>query len=249
MDSLPNEIILEIFNYILKITDKRQFLRTCLNYNILTKQLFIDYETNYKIKEFENYKIKTLVHYEIETVKNLINYCVEKFTLELCYDKYFDMIPKSYINKNNKMIVSALASFNCINLLELALDNGCKAYTPFGTSYQDDANSICEFASLNGHIEIIDFAITKYGKSVFKNPYICAGAALYGHLETLKLLREKGFNIDPNSCIYAAIGGQLEVLQWLLNNDYKWTNKIYRYAKNYNHKEMLEWIEENGYVK
>jgi hypothetical protein len=29
------------------------------------------------------------------------NYCTEKFTLELCHDKYFDMIPKSYINPKN----------------------------------------------------------------------------------------------------------------------------------------------------
>ena len=50
MDSIPNELIILIFDLILLITDKRQFLKTCLHYNKLLKQTFLQYEQNYKIK-------------------------------------------------------------------------------------------------------------------------------------------------------------------------------------------------------
>ncbi len=40
--SLPNELIITIFNFIRKITDKRQFLKTCKLHNNLLKGLIME---------------------------------------------------------------------------------------------------------------------------------------------------------------------------------------------------------------
>ncbi len=235
MNLLPNELILEIFNHIQKITDKRQFLKTCNYYNNLTKQLVLNFESYYFINYFgHKYNYKN-------------EYCIEKFTLEICCDEYFDMLPKSYINKNNKIILVALATFNCVKLLELALDNGCSAYSSWGEKCDNDADSICEFAALNGHIEILKWAISKFNKRILYDSIACSGAALGGHLETLKWLREHGFQWDMYACSFAVICGQLEILQWIMANGGEWDNDAYRCAENYGHKEVLKWIIDKGY--
>ena len=47
MHSLPNELILIIFNNISKITDKRQFAKVTNKYNIITKESFKLTENNF----------------------------------------------------------------------------------------------------------------------------------------------------------------------------------------------------------
>ncbi len=94
MDTIPDEIIILIFDAIQKITDKRQFLRTCIKYNTLNNKSIHKYEQNYRVK-----------YYKIN------RYCVEKFTIELCQDSYFDMIPLSYIIPSNYIIMIAIAAF------------------------------------------------------------------------------------------------------------------------------------------
>ncbi len=233
MNSLPNELIIEIFNHIQKITDKRQFLKTCKIYNNLTKQSFTIYETNYKIKKF----IKPT------------DYCVEKFTLELCHDKYFDMIPKSYINENNTIIIKALASFNCIKLLDLALENGCYATQDKHLKIINTYDTICEHAASNDQLEILEWAINKkeFCNVMLSNKQSCAFAAFYGHFEILKWLREKGFKWDKVTCIFAAMGGRLEILKWVMDNGCEWDKAAYWNAKGNGHKEVVKWIEETGY--
>ncbi len=234
MDSLPNELVIEIFNYIQKITDKRQFLKTCTNYNILTKQSFIDYEKNYDISDFEK----------------MSNYCVEKFTLELCHDKYFDMIPELYINKNNRIIMKAAATFNCIKLLDLTLEKGCRAYSEYNSYYYCNGNLICLCAGTYGHLDILEWIIKKkdFIDSIINNTNICARAASYGQLNIIKWLRGNGFKWDEWTCIYAAANNHLEVLQWALANGCKWSEMAYDHAKAHDQKKVLKWIKENGYA-
>ena len=47
-------------------------------------------------------------------------YSVEKFTIELCHDKYFDMIPNSYLTPNNKALAVIAGAFDCIEILKKA---------------------------------------------------------------------------------------------------------------------------------
>ncbi len=109
MNTLPNELILLIFDNILLITDKRKFLRTCIKYNDITKVSMCNFESNYKVKGF----------------CKIDKYCVEKFTLEMCYESYFNMIPTSYINPKNEILIYASIFFDSIETLERAKNNNC----------------------------------------------------------------------------------------------------------------------------
>ncbi len=144
---LPDEIVLVIFDNILLITDKRQFLKTCIKYNEITKS---------SMQQFEN-------NYEIQNFRKINKYCVEKFTLELCHDKYFGLIPMKYIVKTNTIIVDCLAAFlhsSQINiLLELATNNGC------------DLTTITEIAEKNDNIHLLKWAVNK-GYSMNRKTYL-----------------------------------------------------------------------------
>src|SRR4051812_48235518 len=115
MQSLPPELINIIANYTQKITDKRQFSKTCKLYNNITKPLIQLQESTIKFKHFE-YPTK---------------YCMEKFTLELCNDGYFDKIPDSYLIPYNLFIVKALTIYGQLELLKKAIENGCELFKPY----------------------------------------------------------------------------------------------------------------------
>ncbi len=163
MNTLPNEMVLIIFNLITLITDKRQFLKTCINYNDMTKRLMLIFEENFSVKHFGK----------------ITEYCVEKFTLELCHDLYFDMIPMSYINKTNKIIVKAASTFNCVKLLEMAKINDCD----FGVIYYS--------AAVNGNVDIIKWAV----KNGYKwDTWTCTFAATCGQTEIITWANKNGFD-------------------------------------------------------
>ncbi len=222
MDTLPNELILLIFDYILLITDKRQFLKTCKFHNNLTKQSMLNYEINYEVKFFR--KIK--------------EYCVEKFTLELCHDKYFDMIPKHYIIPNNKILVKSLAAFNCVKLLQIAME------------LNFDSSEIPKYAALYGSLEVLQWAksinlnmdIIILNNNSFNNNNI---RSIVASQENLKLARLLGNNTDEsNICIFAASQGHLNILKWAREIGLKMDNLICYYAVLGRHLKILNWINE-----
>ncbi len=217
MDSLPNELIIEIFNHIQKITDKRQFLKTCIQYNKLTKQSMLNYESNYKIPNF-NYKN---------------NHCVEKFTLELCYDSYFDLIPEHYINNYNKIIIPCLAYYNKVLLLEVAKSKGCCI------------NDATFSGALGGHIAVLDWC---YGNNCNINE-ICSISIEKGHVHLLKWLQEHEFAFDNHSywmCNRAVQYNNLEVLKFLRNIGCLWSKYTYKYGLDSGNQELIKWMEDNG---
>ncbi len=243
--SLPDELILFIFENILLITNKRQFLKTCKKFNTITKQSFLEYENNYYVKNFAK----------------INNYCVEKFTLELCHDKYFDWIPLLYIKPKNDILIQSLSYFNCIKLLELAKCNGCKL------------QNIDLYAALNGHLDVLQWA---HKNNCGNNLLTCSNAALNGHLHVLKWAHENGFRWSVFTCTFAALNGHLSCLQYLHDNGCEWDrwtcsnaayyghldclkyarengcnwdNSVYNYARNRGHKELLNWALENGCPK
>ena len=88
MNNVPNDLIPIIFNYIPKISDKRLFTQSNKRINNITKSLMIQFENNFIVEYFNQYDY----------------YCVEKFTLELCHDGYFHLIPETYLYPNNTII-------------------------------------------------------------------------------------------------------------------------------------------------
>ncbi len=218
MNQLPNELIIEIFNYIQKITDKRQFLRTCNHFNNITKQSMLNYENNNR----NNYKNP----YIFKTTK----YCVENFTLELCDDSYFNLIPDHYITRANKILMECLACYNCIFLLEKAKLKGCSL------------KRIINEGALGGHLEVIQYGIENgYSFSV----WTCANAALCGHVNLLKWLHENGCEWDHWTTAYAATRGHIEALKYAYINGCK-MNTVYSLKLKPN-KEIEYWLTENGY--
>ncbi len=255
MDTLPYELILIIFNYIQKITDKRQFLKTCKTYNHITKKLMEVAELEFNPKYFEK----------------INNYCVEKFILELCHDSYFDLIPKLYIKQKNKILLQAAAIYNNVELLKIAKNEG----------YWFD-NRICEWAAESGSIEIIDWIFTQDNLDVGKEymngnilpPDLTAIAAENGHLEFIKFLHsvgcewayymtfnaaknghldiikyamENGCGWDGDTCSVAAENGHLDILIWAHQNGHFNTEDICIFAIQSGHVHILKWMKENGY--
>ncbi len=162
LSCLSDEIILEIFYRISKITDKRQFLKTCKLYNNLTKVSMDNYSDNYNVPQFNYYKKNT----------------IERFTIELCHDSYFNLIPKHYINDSNGVIVKCLSYYNNILLLEEAKINGC------------DLSPVIVFGAYGGHKIIIKWG---YLNGCGHDAWACAYAAKGGHLNILELLLNKGY--------------------------------------------------------
>ncbi len=243
--SLPNELILIIFEFIIKITDNRQFLKTCRKYNIITKELFHNYEKYYTIPYFDK----------------IYDYCVEKFTLELCHDKYFEMIPERYIIPSNSILEQALVSFNCLPLLKLAKENGCNLYNVNGLAASNGNLEILKWAKgkgfefysrhivyaiKNGHLEVLKWMANNYDVKEFIGNRLCDYSAFYGQLDMLIWGHENGYLWDEGTCSNAASNGHLSCLKYLRENNCEWDNKVYLHATKYKHTELLNWAIENG---
>ncbi len=207
MDILPDELIIFIFNSMSKITDKRQFLRTCILYKNLTKISMYDFESEYKIPDF-----------------NKLNYSVEKFTLELCHDGYFNLIPEHYININNVILIRCLSYYNNLPLLQLAKEKGCKISNA----------STCYYVPLCDHYTKIE-------------EWTCALVAKNGHLSILKFLIDNDCKWNYNACAYAIENGHLDVLKYLYQNGCKMDKSLYNIALSKGYVEIIKWFEEIGF--
>jgi len=130
MHDFPDETILIIFEHINKITDKRQFLQTCKHINVITKDM---------IEKAEN-------NIEIKGLAKIYHNCVQKFTMELCHDSYFDKIPLSYFNRHNTVIMHLLVQYGQLELLKFARNNGCEWFL-----------NICSYAKLFNQFEIMAY--------------------------------------------------------------------------------------------
>ncbi len=221
MNLLPNELIIIIFEYIQKITDKRQFLKTCKTNNKITKESMLNYEDSYEIKHFDYWR----------------NYCAEKFTLELCHDSYFNMIPDHYINKLNAVVMPCAAYYNNILLLDLCnLRNCCIDYY---------LSSGINYFVLGGHISILEWCIQN-------NYYIHYGtynAIRGGHIHVLKWLQSHKYN--PNFecdwwCDKAIYYGHLNILKFLREIGCPWNSDTYKCALKYGNEELIKWVIDNG---
>ncbi len=229
MDIIPLDLIPIIFDYIQKITDKRQFLKTCKIYNDITKNMIKNAGNKFIIDN----KVDINNYYKFINSNKENKYCVEKFTIELCQDLYFDMIPNSYLNGNNKIIMEILASHNNIELLQVAIDNGCKL-----TKY------LSSLAALYGHLDTLKFIMDLNMVLIDKN--ICSNAALNGHLDVLKWAKENGCYLDAKTCKFSAKYGNLNILKWLRENGCDWDSYTCAYAAEYGHLDILKWLRENG---
>ncbi len=257
--SLPNELILTIFNFIEKITDKRQFLKTCKLYNNLTKKSIKDAENTFIKNYCNNGDDFASIYYNLYIEHYYNKDPIKKFTVELCYDSYFDMIPKIYYNKTNSQLMTLLVRYGKLDLLKIAVNNGCLL-----------GSTTCAIAAYNGHLDILKWAYNNLGpwnKSICAyaaennqlhiivwarengcvwNEDTCALAALGGHLDILKWVRANGCEWNGKTTTNAAQNGHLNVLKWAIENGCEWGTRTCLYAKRHGHLELLKWARENG---
>ncbi len=217
MNFIPNEIILLIFENIILITDKRQFLKTCNLYNNITKKSMLQYENNYKINNF----------------KKINKYCVEKFTLELCHDKYFKMIPNSYMIPENKILIEALVTYNNIELLH-KIKGICRKL-----------DKINHYAALNGHLNILIWSNRLKFHSARD---ICISASTNGHLHILRWMMSLDMHCINDSTVFepAASNGHINILKWGFANKYVFGDTIWIMAAKTGNVEILEWMTTSG---
>ncbi len=227
MNTLPNEIILIVFDYIQKITDKRQFLKTCILYNKITKQSLINFENDmcviYFQKIYDIYRdVLIALNYDImvnqfkHTYMNKL--CPEKFIIELSHDDYPDLIPKSYLNTiDNTMLMKICATYNNVTLLE---------------KYSKTEKEISQW-SRNGNIPDIEL-ISWYG-------------ARNGHVSVLEFCKNNGHNITYHVCNNAAANGHVNVLKWYIENGYVWHEHSSTFAAYYGHVDIIKWIMKSGF--
>ncbi len=235
MDNIPNDLIPIIFDNIKLITDKRQFLKTCKTIYQITKHLMIQCQNNFKVEYF----------------KEINDYSMEKFTLELCHDKYFNLIPLTYLNPNNTIIVSALATFGNVELLQIAVNNGCQLIE---SNVIDEYLHACEYsisklvdtcalAAQNGHQNVIEFCLDNGCKL---NWLSCLMAAKNGHLELLKWLHLNKCEFNINVSGIAAYYGHYDVVKWLIDNDCKVNQLTCASAAQNGHINILKLLTQHG---
>ncbi len=255
MQTLPIEIIEQIVSYIPNITDKRQLTQTCKLCNAITYQIIQNQESKIKIKGFI---------YPTEK-------CVEKFTLELCNDAYFNMIPISYLTPKNNVIVKALTVYNQMELLKIALSNNCKLLVENRKKDEKYNDNSCLHAIISGNIEMLKFVRLhgcKWNGEIFDlaakhnnfdiikflKEYGCemghwAGkfAAINGNIIMLEWLIANGHELDAKLCSYAAVNGHLKLIK-ILRNKYEcpWNHQTTLWAAEYGHLDTLQWSVENG---
>ncbi len=240
MDLLPNEIILIVFGYIQKVTDKRQFLRTCILYNKITKQSLVNFENDmYNIYFHKLYDAHrdVLIPFNFDGVfkqfKHTINkLCPEKFMIELSHDGYPDLINKSCLNVvDNVLLIIIFASYGNVELLEYVINE------------DTETKLISSYGARNGHISVIEFCKDK-GYTI--GLQVCSRAANNGHINVLKWYIENGYVWHEHSSTFAAYYGHVEVIRWIIDSGLKLHPQIIGSVAIYGHINILElWAEKN----
>jgi hypothetical protein len=89
---------------------------------------------------------------------------------------------------------------------------------------------------------------SRHEDGCFETPkhWAADSAALAGHLETLKWIRENGGVWTHWAADFAARNGHLETLKWIRENSGEWTYNAADWAARNGHLETLKWIRENG---
>ncbi len=223
MESLFDELFDLICSNLEFITDLRCISRVCKKYNLKCQKQIVSMETHYKQK----YKDLNLAGY-------FNNYCIEKFTNEIVFDGYYNLLSEKYYNENNKVICSVLALCGNIELMKYAFSKSCPT-----------TNYVVCCAAYGGHENILDWIIKNTEIKI--NPVdICKNAAGNGKLNILEFIRYD-FGMDYKTCnIYAANYAQIHILEWLSQIGLIDVNMVCVKASLEGHLNVLLWIIQKG---
>ncbi len=234
--NLPDELILIIFDYIQKITDKRQFLKTCVHYNKITKKSLINFENDMVVIYFQklfNCRRDVMLSYNFDNkFKHFRNIFVnkfrpEKFIIELSHDGYSNLISKLYLNLfDNDSLIPIFATYNNVELLEYVINKNSKT------------ELISSYGARNGHISVLEFCKNKNYTLDYR---ICYGAAGNGHIDVLKWYIRNGYGWNSRISKFAAYCGNVDILKLIINSNLKlFFQQILECAASYGHVNILE---------
>jgi hypothetical protein len=221
MNSLPNELLHFIFSLLSKITDKRNFSSSLKIVNELTKEQILYHENIYMTQNFKN-----LFDYDLKIKKH----SMENYLLELCYDKYYDLIPKKYLDFKNVTVIKILSTYGNVELFSICFN--------LKLNFNFDI-----YAIIGNNLDLLKWLRENNYKFHF---WVCFRAAKYGHLDILKWFRENGCEWDGNTCSCAARNGHLDVLKWSRENGCEWDSDTCSSAAGNGHLDVLKWSRENG---
>ncbi len=198
MESLPNELVFLILNYLL-LSTIRKFVRICKYVNVITKELIVIHEKKYFVGEFEKFN----------------KYSIEKFTFELFHDNFYGNIIEQYMTVKNPMLVIYPAYFNNILFLEKLNENNI--FNKLLKKY------ICKSAVKNGQLTVLEWAFhNNYDYDIS----LSLVAIKYNQLKLLKWLYKNGFEIHKNICILATLHNNLKILKWAVKNGFKYDSRL-----------------------
>ena len=224
--------IMQIIFLLCPITDKRNFIRTCKTYSKLSA-LMPEIERNFQNMINDT---KYLFFMKYSGFYNPLY----KYTIELIYDGYANLIPEHYIVPENrvmyqyKKIYYRAALNGDLSMIRLLLRLGKTSYL------WNNIDFVFRGAAKMGNMEILNWLCDNGYKF---NRWTTACAAKGNQFETLKWLVDKGCKMDVLTSSYAAKIGNMEMLKWILNEKKCETdNYVVFKAVSKGHIDIVKWL-------
>jgi hypothetical protein len=225
-----NILLPELFNIIcdniLCITDIRNLSRVCINYDKVCKKRVNELENFYK-KKYDGLLFTVY----------LIKPCVEKYTVEIILDNYYNLLSEIYYNKNNKVICNMLAFVGNLELLKIAYSKLCPI-----------TSTIFNCAAYNGHVDVLEW-ITANTKLIPDEGSVSLNSGAGGHINVLEWMQKLNHDIHITPVVFnAARNGHLHIFQWLKSNNIIINVDFAEDAAQRGHLHILKWAHENKYI-
>jgi len=107
-----------------------------------------------------------------------------------------------------------------------------------------DAAELSHAAAVGGQLAVLDWLSTDYVN--YHDSWLCAMAALGGHVSLLATLRARGYAWNEYTCAKAAEGRHLNLLQWARAHGCPWDEHTCEKAAWTGHLNLLQWARSQG---
>jgi hypothetical protein len=130
----------------------------------------------------------------------------------------------------------AVASVSCAAVCLDSKELGCDSH----------ARSLFNRAAEDGKVEILIWGEESgYDLKHLLDENAMAKAALNGHIEVVKYMRQLDVSWNTVTCRNAALNGHLELLKWVRANHCPWNSWTCACAARNGHLELLKWARSN----
>ena len=228
---LIQDILRIIFEYC-PITDKRNLTRICKScYKLSILMSNVE-------KEFQE-MINSTKYLDKMKFTNFDN-PLYKYTIELVYDGYTDLVPDRYVIPENRImhyyhnIYYQTAKNGNLDMLKLML----QIKNP--PNLKENIDYLVSGAAKGGHKHILEWIMQKYKVNYRATKYAARG----NHFELLKWLYKNNIEISDLSTAYAIKADNMEMLEWVFETLDDLNNKCVYYAVKNNNMNLLKWMYE-----